>query len=193
VKSIRSLVSTMAAVLRSDVGPARWCEVAYAGPAAAETFRSIFPEATFLCLHRSLQAVFADAVRAYPRGLGGSPFWSHTVEHPSNYVATIAEYWAAYTEHLLGFEDRHPQSTLLVRYEDLAHHPERVMGAVYEFLGVDADVPSAPGILPRAPHEEGQEMVVAAAQLARLPGQLHAKISDLLSRLNYPPLPTGAG
>jgi len=187
VKSIRSLVSTMAAVVQSRAGATRWCEIAYAGSAAAETFRRIFPEATFICLHRSLRAVFADGMRAYPWGLGGSPFWGYAVGHPGNNVATIAEYWVAHTQELLVFEYRHPECSLRVRHEDLIDHPERTKNAIYDFLGLDPSTVSATPMLRSAPDKRVEE-VEPAVQLAQLPSDLRAKIEDLHVGLGYPEL-----
>jgi hypothetical protein len=184
VSSIRALVNTMAAVLHSGAGATRWCETAYVSAAAAETFLRLFPEAAFLCLHRSLKPVLADGIRAYPWGLGSSPFWSHAVGHPGNNVATIAEYWAAHTEQLLDFEDRHPRCALRVKYEDLADHPDRIVDAVYEFLGLDVSAPSALRAVRRAPDEKGED-AEPAVQLAQLPDQLRSKIGDLHARLGY--------
>jgi len=187
VKSIRSLVSTMAAVVQSRAGATRWCEIAYAGSAAAGTFRRIFPEATFICLHRSLRAVFADGMRAYPWGLGGSPFWGYAVGHPGNNVATIAEYWVAHTQELLVFEYRHPECSLRVRHEDLIDHPERTKNAIYDFLGLDPSTVSATPMLRSAPDKRVEE-VEPAVQLAQLPSDLRAKIEDLHVGLGYPEL-----
>lgn len=186
-KSIRSLVSTMAAVVQSRSGATRWCEIAHAGSAVAETFRRIFPEATFICLHRSLRAVFADGMRAYPWGLGGSPFWGHAAGHPGNNVATIAEYWVAHTQQLLVFEDRHPKCSLRVRHEDLIDHPERAKSAIYDFLGLEPSTVSTAPMLRSAPDKRVEE-VEPAVQLALLPSDLRAKIKDLHVWLGYPEL-----
>ena len=187
VKSLRSLVSTMAAVVQSRSGATRWCEIAFAGSAAAEAFLRIFPEATFICLHRSLRAVFADGMRAYPWGLGGSPFWGHAAGHPGNNVATIAEYWVAHTQELLVFEDRHPKCSLRVRHEDLIDHPERAKSAIYDFLGLDPSTVSTAPMLRSVPKKRVEE-VEPTVQLAQLAGDLRAKIENLHVGLGYPEL-----
>src|SRR5262245_42264869 len=98
LKSVRSMVNTMATVIQCGSGATRWCETSFAGRAAAETFLQVIPEATFLCLHRSLGAVIAEAISGYPWGLGSSPFWPYAAGHPGNNVATITAYWTAHTE-----------------------------------------------------------------------------------------------
>lgn len=184
VKSIRTLVNTMAVVVESGSGTRRWCETAYTGSVAAEAFLSIFPEAAFLCLHRSLQAVFADGIRAYPWGLGGSPFWQYAGPHPGNNVATIAAYWAAHTEPLLHFEARHPQSSIRIRYEDLVTEGGRVPRTISDFLGLNAgellslDLPGT-----NSSEKYGNTQLVDL--LDRLPDWLHGKVAELHARLNY--------
>jgi hypothetical protein len=186
LKSTRSMVNTMMVVHQSNAGATRWCETTYADPVVAETFLELFPESVFVCLHRSLQAVFSDGIRSYPWGLGDSPFWTHAFGHPGNNVATIAEYWAAHTERLLEFEDRHPQCTLRIRHEDLIDHPDRIIGRLLEFLALDIRT------LPEASARRGSDKEAGNAlpitQLSELPAQLCTKIVDFHARLDYPAL-----
>jgi Sulfotransferase family len=137
LKSIRTLVNTMTAVIQSASGATRWCESAYVGRAAAQAFLQVIPEVTFLCMHRSLQAVLAEGIQAYPWGLYNSPFWTHAANHPGNVVATIAAYWAAHTEQLLDFESEHPEACLRVRHEDLSAEPQQRTIEIFTRLGLD--------------------------------------------------------
>lgn len=196
LKSVRNLVNTMAIVVQS-AGARRWCEVAYAGRAAAETFLRVFPNATFLCLHRSLKAVIADGIRAYPWGLGGSPFWHYAAGHPGNNVATITEYWAAYTEQLLAFEEAHPQSCLRVRHEDLAREPHWLASQIFTRLALYVDDLIEPGQptqgrrLAGSPERRQSEREAEAdtqAPLMQMPPDLLDKASELQVSLGYGPL-----
>jgi hypothetical protein len=196
VKSVRSLVSTMAAVIQSGTGATRWCETASAGSAAAGTFLRIFPETTFLCLHRSLPAVIAEAALAYPWGLGGSPFWQYAAGHPGSNLATIAAYWAAHTGQLLDFEDAHPQSCLRVRHEDLAAQPYQCTAEIFARLGLDAHDLIAPGQTgdDRQPDADADRNSAPGASpppqppLEQVPSPLLARVSELHTRLGYEPL-----
>jgi len=197
LKSVRMLVTTMATTLQSATGTTRWCEIAYAGRAAAETFLRVFPEATLLCLHRSLQAVLAEGTRAYPWGLGSSPFWYHAADHPGNNVATIAEYWAAHTEQLLALEQAYPQSCLRVRYEDLASEPHRHASKIFARLGLDTHDLIEPGQPAQDQHLAGSTSRRQPARdtgpetrppLTQMPPDLLAKASDLHISLGYGPL-----
>jgi hypothetical protein len=187
VKSIRTLVSTMAAVIQSRSGAKRWCETAFAAHEAAETFLLIFPEATIVCLHRSLQGVLAEGLAAYPWGLGRSPFWPYSGGHPGNNVATIATYWAACTEPLLDFEANHQDSCLRVRYEDLCTDPDRQMDEIFMHLGLDSHERITPGPLPDLWSLAGQEDISPEPPVptAHMPPQLLAKLRELHKRLNY--------
>ena len=198
VKSIRRLVNSMAIVLGSSTGSNRWCETAYAGVAPAEAFIRVFPEAKFLCLHRSLSGVFGEGLRAYPWGLGDSPFWQQPSPIPGNNVATISAYWVVRTGQLLEFEDRNPQCSIKVRYEDLVNDGRRVQGLIYNFLGLEAACePSPPDPYYNAAKKTGFGPVEAeggfttaelAQQLDRLPDWLRARVAELHARLGYTPL-----
>jgi hypothetical protein len=187
IRSVRTLAATMITAIQAGSGATRWCEIAVATPEAATAFLQVFPSTAFLCLHRGFDGVLADGLKAYPWGLGASPFWPYAGSHPGNSVATIAEYWAAGTERLLDFEAAHAERCGRVRYEDLAADRDRVAAAVHGFMGLDTDV--EPGL--RAPHaavSATRDEAMRAEQLACLPGWARAKIGGLHTRLGYPSL-----
>jgi len=187
MKSIRAMAATLAAVIQAGAGATRWCETALAPPVAAETFLRVFPETMFVCLHRSMTAVLADGIAAYPWGLGGSPFWPYSAGHPGNNVATIAAYWTACTEALLEFEDQHPQSCVRVKHEDLTAEPDLQTRAIYARLGLDTrdlPVPPQPALIQSsASANRSDNAFLAPAQ--HVPSSLLTKINELHSRLNY--------
>jgi hypothetical protein len=138
IKSVRTLAATMIAAIQVRAGAPRWCETSYSGPAAAMTFLRVLPGTTFLCLYRDLDGVFADALRAYPWGFGGTPVWPYAADHPGNNVATIVAYWIDRTQALLEFEKAHPESCVRVRYEDLAEATESTIATTLKTIGVKA-------------------------------------------------------
>lgn len=192
IKSIRALATTMAAVIQSRSGAARWCETAFA-PAAASTFLQVFPEATFLIFYRRLQGVLGEGVRTYPWGLGASPFWPYSGPHPGNNAATIAAYWAARTEALLEFETAYPQACLRVRYEDLIGRHQRQADEIFSRVGLPAADLRSPGDPREAQNQAEAEAEGAnpgpAVPTAQLPPQLLARIRELHARLDYSPPP----
>jgi hypothetical protein len=198
VKSVRSLVSVMATMLRTRTGAARWCETASAAPQAAAAFLRIFPETTFLCLYRSLPPVITEVARAYPWGLGGSPLWPYAAGHPGNNLATIVAYWAGHTRQLADFEAEHPQSCLRVRYEDLTAQPDRCTAEISAHLRLNPPGFSAPSETGNGlpPDMDGGGTPVTGASpeqrppLGQVPPQLLAEADELHTRLGYGPLRT---
>ncbi len=184
MKSIRNLASTMDGIVRARSGASRWCETAFVGPAAAETFLQVFPATTFLCFHRRLQAVLAEGLRTYALGLAGSPFWPYGDAHPGNSVATIAAYWAACTEPLLDFEATHPQACLRVRHEDLAADPHHRAGKIFSYLGLDTQDLTAQQRQWRDARADATPVPPLPPDL--IPPQLLAKVVQLDERLGYP-------
>jgi hypothetical protein len=189
IKSIRTLATTMVAVIQSRSGATRWCETAFA-PAAAATFLQVFPEATFLSFHRRLQGVLAEGIRTYPWGLGGSPFWPYSGPHPGNNAATVAAYWAACTEALLEFETAHPLACLRIRYEDIIESRQRQAREIFGRLGLPAADLRSPGDPRVAEDLAGAEGDGASpgspVPTTQLPPQLLARIRELHARLDYP-------
>jgi hypothetical protein len=186
IQSVRALASLMNTIVLAQAGASRWCEVAFAKPAAAETFMHLFPEVRFLCLHRSLQGVITEALEAYPWGLGGSPFWPHASKHPGNSVATAAAYWVASTQPLLEFEEMYPQSCLRVRWEDLAAGLATEAAEVFAFLGLDtrdlAGLRHREGS--RRPGEAG-DRDRAPVPVGKIPRPLLARVIELQTSLGY--------
>jgi hypothetical protein len=185
IKSVRTLTAAMIAAIQVRAGAPRWCETAYSSPAAAQTFLRVVPGTTFLCLHRDLDGVFADAMAAHPWGFGGTPFWPYAVGYPGNSVATIAAYWLDRTQALLEFEKSNPESCVRVRYEDLAEDPESAITATLKTIGVktgglqalrrpvpERDTVGRAGTDPRLPHE-------------LIPPPLEERIAELRAELGH--------
>lgn len=186
IKSVRSLATSVITVLLAADGASRWCETTLAGAAAARSFRQIFPATTFLCLHRSLSGIAAEAVRSYPWGLGGSPFWPYASPNPGNNVATVAAYWAAHTQDLLDFEEQYPESCQRCRYEDLAAESADGIGQVLAVLGVPAGqvgLPQQPTRPPGSQPDRGEPG--AALPAALIPPRLLAEVRKLHDALGY--------
>lgn len=188
LKSIRALVTTMRATVQSRTGASRWCEIAFTAPETAEMFLRIFPDATFLCLHRSLRGVLAEGTAAYPWGLGSSPFWPYSGGHPGNNAATIAAYWAACTRSLLEFQAAHQDACLRVRCEDLAADPYHQVGEIFARLGLDRrDLVASAGRPDPGLTGPGDPVPAAPLPLDRLPPKLLAEVHDLHAMLDYVP------
>jgi Sulfotransferase family len=173
----------MIMAIQAQAGAPRWCETAYSGPAAAGAFLRVVPGTTFLCLHRDLDGVFAEALQAYPWGLNGSPLWPYAAGHPGNHVATIGAYWVDRTRALLEFEKDHPESCVRLRYEDLVEDPGSAITATLKTIGVETSDFQAlrlPASEPEAVGEAGTR-----PQLPRewIPPDLEDRIRELRAEL----------
>jgi len=188
IKTVRMLADAMTTVIRAETGAKRWCETVFAAPATAETFLRIFPEAMFVCLHRSLEGVLAEGIQAYPWGLGGSPFWPYPGGHPDNVPTTIASYWAAHTKSLLSFQTKYDKSCIRVSYEDLMSNPNYHLLEIFRWLGVNS--PNLTLIndftkLPHHVHQEKATRLVCPNFTEGIPTQLSTEIDDLQVRLGW--------
>jgi hypothetical protein len=189
--AIRGLVTAqITAILASSAQP-RWCELATASADAAETFLRVFPQARFVCVHRSCLDMVRAGVRASPWGLQGQGFTPFLLAYPGNSVAALAAYWASSAEQLLAFERANRHATHRVRYEDATAQPGRALDAVRAALGLGSGdgedgFPSQPGWLA----EPGNAPLTAPD--ARVPAELipeplRKRISRLHAELDYPP------
>jgi hypothetical protein len=188
VRSIRGLVGTMAMVLQSGAGASRWCETAFAQAPVADTFAQVFPDASFLCLHRNLPGVMADGVASHPWGLGNSPFWTHSGPHPGNNAETIGSYWAARATQLLDFEARHQPACLRVRHEDLLADPRGQATEIFSRLHLDGGDAMTPVAVPDLLTEAGQASPGPPPPLPadRMTPELMGVVRELCARLDYP-------
>lgn len=189
--STRALVSSVVASILAREGKTRWCEVAAANTAAAETFLGLYPGTRFLCLYRDCPDFIRAALGASPWGLIDPAFAPFTMRYPASPVAALTAYWVAATAPLADFEREHPRDCLRVRFEDLAPDglaEERIISflsfpgltsAVGRLLpGSDAPRPASPG-----------PGLAAGPPPGLIPPPLLAQANDLLRQLDYPAMP----
>lgn len=183
--AIRALATAQITAILAGSGQPRWCELATAAPGAAETFLQVFPQASFVCAHRSCLEVIQAGVQASPWGLQGQGFLPFLVSYPGNSVAALAAYWATSTEQLLAFERAYPRVTHRVRYEDVTTQPDQALGAIRAnlALGRDGLAPqpdwlTEPTDTPESDAKVPDEMI---------PEPLRQRINQLHAELGYPP------
>jgi hypothetical protein len=190
-KSIRAMaISMMTVMVTGSSGARRWCEIATAEPAAAETFLRIVPGTQFICLHRSCPDVVRAALSSSPWGIIGGQFIPYLQAHPANATAAIMAWWADSAGQLLDFEAQHSETALRVRYEDLATDPAATSQAISDFSGT---TPASP--VHELAEDERPGSGASGSDLAgldtrlpvtMLPPQLIQRINHLHERLNYP-------
>jgi hypothetical protein len=187
--AIRGLVTAQIAAILASSGQPRWCELATAAPGAAETFLQVFPDAHFVCVHRSCLDVIRAGVQANPWGLQAQGFKPFLLAYPGNSVAALAAYWMTSTEQLLDFERANQQATDRVRYEDVTTQPGQALAAVRAALGLgDAESGDIPGAQRGWPTEPGDAPAEpdATVPAEMIPQPLRQRITGLHARLGYP-------
>jgi hypothetical protein len=188
--AIRGLVTAQIATILARSGQPRWCELATASPGAAGAFLQVFPDAHFVCVHRSCLDVIRAGVQANPWGLQGQSFKPFLLAYPGNSAAALAAYWVSSTEQLLGFERANRRATDRVRYEDVTRQPGQALAAVRAALGLgdtssDATLPAQPG-WPAEPADAPAEPD-ATVPAGMIPEPLRQRITELHAELGYPP------
>jgi hypothetical protein len=186
--SIRALASSMITVILAGTGRSRWCEISYSPPGAAETFLRLYPDARFVCLHRSCPDVIRAGIEANPWDLAGAGFGAFTAAYPGNSAAALAAYWAECTESVLGFQQAHPAACRQVRYEDMDGRPDQEAQGMFAFLGLDPAVSPASGAAAAADGETSTLLDGAIVPASSLPGSLAERVNDLQQRLGYLPI-----
>lgn len=120
----------------------RYCDKNLGTARFMDLLTRVYPEASFLCLHRHPMDMVASGIEACPWGLAGYGFEPYVAGSPGNTVLALARYWMDNTAGILEAEKRFPESCHRVRYEDLVTDPEGTAEAIFKFLGVAP----APGI-----------------------------------------------
>src|SRR5215472_8199334 len=183
--AIRGLVTAQISAILASSGRRRWCELTTAAPGAAETFLQVFPDAHFVCVHRSCLDVIGAGVQANPWGLQGPSLRPFLLAYPGNSVAALAAYWVNSTEQLLGFERANQQATDRVRYEDVTAQPGQALAAVRAALEPGDIPPAQPGWLAEPGEASAEPALTVPAEL--IPQPLRERITHLHAELGYPP------
>jgi protein-tyrosine sulfotransferase len=182
----------------------RWCEKSLPSVDYAEMLSELFPESQFICLYRECTDTIASAIEACPWGFGGYGFDPYVRASTSNFVFAIASYWAEKAELLLAFEEKHPERSVRIRYEDLVCSPEETLTGVFDFLGCSS---SNVADLFEAIFARNRELVAGdyktrftsgfetssvgrgwTIPISLIPPPLLQRIEDLHTKLGYPSL-----
>lgn len=192
ISSIRSMVTGMLTTILARTGRRRWCEMAAADPAAAQSFMRAFPGTKFLCLHRSCPDAVYTAINANPWGLSGPGFAPYLTRQPTSITAALTAWWTAQAGPIVEFEHANPQSCMRVRYEDLILDQDSAVAGIRDFLGLHPD--SVAGDLPKLsedPDFDGTDIpgCGSAYPAGQVPQGLIDSVNALHAHLGYPLLP----
>jgi hypothetical protein len=200
LKSIRAMTAQLITIVTVRTGRPRWCELATAEPSAAAVFGEIFPEARFLCLHRSCPDLISAVLLASPWGLSGPGYAPYVAAYPGSTVAALAAWWTARARPLLDFEKRHPGQCQRLHYAGLDQDPDATVDRIRAFLGLGgpaalpAEPPAAPDQAPAPPNGPAGPGLAAGLPVDQIPPPLLAQVNDLHTALGYQPIgPDDAG
>jgi hypothetical protein len=189
VAAVRRMVNAQVTAMLAGYGRKRWCELATASPGAAETFLQLFPHARLVCVHRACLEVVRVGVQANPWGLQGQGLAPYLLAHSGNSVAALAAYWADSAEHLIAFENAHPEVTHRVRSEDVAVHPDQALARLRATLGLDDGTKHTDTHLPQpawlAEPDTPPAQPLAPVPTEMIPEPLRQRISRLQAELGY--------
>jgi protein-tyrosine sulfotransferase len=184
-KAVSSLIQVLITARLAADGRPTWSATTVPEPQdGLEFFADMVPTARFVCLHRRWDTVVRSLLTARPWGIDpGTGFDRFTIRHPLSPAAAVAEYWAAHTAALAGFETAHPDRCLRVRYEDMLADPAGVSSLLQDFTGAQVDI-----VADEAGALSARGTAVMPAAPEQVPVELMARVNDLMTGLGYPAL-----
>jgi hypothetical protein len=136
ISGIRETVDRMLSSYLKRRGKRRYCDKSLGTARFAELLMRVYPKAQFICLYRHPMDVIASGLEACPWGLSGYGFDPYIASTPGNEVLALARFWADNAATTLAAEERFPDQSLRVRYEDLVADPEETAEEIFRFIGV---------------------------------------------------------
>ena len=133
----RGVVDELVGRYLAESGKRRWCDKSLSNVVHLASLAAAWPESRFVLLHRHAMDVVMSGLDALPWGLldyGFAPFASTS---GGDAVSAVLAYWVDRETRMLAFAERFSDRCLDVRYEDLVARPDEVIGAVWDFVGVE--------------------------------------------------------
>jgi hypothetical protein len=199
IAGMRRMLDEMTGSYLARRGKSRFCDKSLGSARCADLLARIYPGAKFLCLYRHPMDMIRSGLDACPWGLSGYGFEPY-LGSSGNSVQALARYWLDNALAIAAAEQRYPERSYRIRYEDLVENPEEVMREVYAFIGVRP----APGVTrtcfshDREPFGPADHKIWATSMIhgdsvgsgESVPAELiaapiAASINDLLDRLGY--------
>lgn len=136
--SVRNSIGVWLEGYAASRGKRYWCEKTPFNLDHLNAMNVVFPNASYICLHRHA----ADCVRSVVETWGHGPqFMGHVraeflEDQDGDAVSACLQQWCVYTERLLALEGSHSGRVVRLRYEDLLKAPEREMAGLCRGLGL---------------------------------------------------------
>ena len=176
-------------------GKRHWCEKSPANAEALFVLSSVFPDASFICLHRHV----SDQVHSTLDYEGPLRLQRHLGHRQNDVIAAATDRWCDITERLLAFEHASLGRTVRVRYEAFVTDPEGELRRILRGIGV-RQVDGLSTAAFAAPHDRGPSdaKILGTARVCRdrvgkrggvdiqrLPADLARRTRALLKRAGY--------
>lgn len=98
------------------------------------------PTTKCVIIIRHVMDTIVSGLEASPWGFSAFGYLPFVQASPENFVFALAQYWEAQVGRALTWLDRHPETCIQIRYEDLVARPEATLAVVFGFLGVASDM-----------------------------------------------------
>ena len=195
VMRVRELADVLMGEYCRQKGKTYWCEKSPANAEALFVISTIFPDASFICLHRHV----SDQVHSTLDYEGPIRLQRHLGNRGNDLIAAATDRWCGITEKLLALEHANSERTVRVRYEAFVTDPEGELRRILKAIGarpVDGLSTAAFG----APHDRGPSdaKILGTANVRkdrvgkpggvdvqRLPTDLARRTRALLRRVGY--------
>ncbi len=187
VKSLRVALTPLIISSMAASGASRLCDIYQGLPYSSEVLLRVFPGTQFIILHRNCRDVAWSTIRN-PDTMSYPPVRACVEDYKGDQAAGLMQYWASHTSYVRSFAERHPESCLQLRYEDLLGTPGAVADEVSSFLGARILIPESLNSRVGANLGLPGCGVEISAPLAH--GELVAQLADLHGELKYDPWPT---
>lgn len=131
VARVREIADALMSEYCRQKGKRYWCEKSPSNTESLFVISTIFPDASFICLHRHV----SDQVHSTLDYEGAFRLQRHLGSRGNDLIAAATDRWCAVTEKLLAFEHANSDRTVRVRYEAFVADPEGELRRILKAIG----------------------------------------------------------
>jgi hypothetical protein len=135
IAQVRRVIDSMIDYYLASRDKRRFCDKSLGAAKFADLLKRLYPEAKFVCLVRHSMDFIKSALEASPWGLMGFGFDRYAASGSGNMVSSLGQYWTDHISDIVSVARRYPDTSYVLRYEDLVNAPEYVAGNMFDFLG----------------------------------------------------------
>jgi hypothetical protein len=201
LEQARAAADALITAYLAAAGKSHLAEKSLSNALHLDALAAAWPQSRFVLLHRHCMDFVASGLAASPWGLNEYGFGEFAQRSPTDNVLALVAYWLDRTRRLLSFEERFPDRSLRLRYEDLVGDTDAQLARVCAHIGVAAPAADAAAQAFAAAHDPygpadhkvwytGAVHTSSLGAGARIPPQLVAglvrdAVNELLERLAY--------